>query len=181
MSDLLKFYKIIVNGYSTGGVLYAPPSWPCPIAQDGIEVQNWESLVLELRDGYYRHFNMCVGQANIVSKQFMDTLLYNGNENLFLEFLPVRTHSEEYGDKTFYIMHFKKVFDVIDKEHTHYVPGTDSIIKLWVDYQKTKDLDVYNYHPFTNSVIVSEKIKKALCRNKLNEGILFQPVFCFSN
>lgn len=48
------------------GVSYAPPEWPRPIAIDGEEFKNWQSLVVELKDGPYRNFNICVGNANIV-------------------------------------------------------------------------------------------------------------------
>lgn len=39
-----KYYKFIVIGNDKiGGVLYAPPNWPYPIAKDGEEIKNWES------------------------------------------------------------------------------------------------------------------------------------------
>lgn len=38
-TNIIKFYKIIVRGNARGGVLYAPKSWPRPIAIDGEEVK----------------------------------------------------------------------------------------------------------------------------------------------
>ena len=138
-----KYYKFIVIGNDKiGGVLYAPSNWPYPIAKDGEEIKNWESLVVELQDGTYRPFI-----------------------------------SKEYGNKTYYIIHFKKIHDVIDKENTIYVKGTDSIIKLRVDYKKVKDLHIFNSQPNINDIIVSETLYKAIKKQKLNLGLDFMPIY----
>ena len=56
----IKYYRIIIKGNDKiGGVLYAPDNWPYPIARDGEEVKNWESLTVELKDGSYDLFT-CV-------------------------------------------------------------------------------------------------------------------------
>lgn len=176
--EIIKYYEIVVVGNAKGGVLYAPPSWPFPIAHDGEEVHNWESLILTLQDGPYRNFNMCVGHANIVSEQMKEVLEKFLDSNSELEFLPVRVISKEYGDRIFYIMHFTKVYDVIDEKHTVYVPGTDAIIKLRVDYNKVKDLNIFNSQPVINDVIISDKVRRELKRNKLDDGIEFLPIYC---
>lgn len=122
----ITYYKIIVNGYSSTGVIYAPKEWPSPIAEDAQPVKNWQSLVLELKDGPYCHFHKVVGWANVVSKEFKDLLLSFVGENDYLEFFPVKIVSKQYGDKEYYIMHFTKIFDVIDKENTVYGPGDNN-------------------------------------------------------
>jgi len=177
--DLIKYYLIIVQGNARGGVLYAPSTWPRPVAEDGVEVSNSEKLIVELRDGDYRNFNMCVGHANIVSEEFKDAIHTIIADTSDLEFLPIQAHSTIYGDRKYYIMHFKKIFDVLDEKRTLYVSGTSSIIKPWVDYEKVKELDIFNFRPLTNDVIISERVKKLLCKLKLNDGIEFQPVFCY--
>ncbi len=178
MMELMKYYEFVVKGNAKGGVLYAPKSWPRPIAEDGKEVGNWQSLVVELKDGPYRHFHMCVGWANMVSVDMMNLLQSLIGVNDDLEFLPVRVVSKEYGDKIYYIMHFKRVFDVIDKERTVYLPGTETIIKPWVDYEKVKDLEIFNSRPLINDVIVSARIRKEIRKNKLDDGLEFMPVYC---
>ena len=71
----VKFYRFIAKGNDKkGGVLYSPKSWPYPIAVDGQEVKNWESLVVELKDGIYRPFQLCVGGANMVNQDLKDLL-----------------------------------------------------------------------------------------------------------
>lgn len=59
-------------------------------------------------------------------------------------------------------MHFKKIFDVIDRKKTIYVEGTDSILKLRLDYDKVKSLNIFNSQPVINDIIVSEQVKKSI-------------------
>lgn len=177
----IKYYKIIVNGYDEeGGIIYAPSDWPYPIAQDGEDVKNWQALVLELKDGVYRHFNRCVGGANVISSEFKEVLTPFISDYSAIEFLPVIVKSKEYGDKEYYIMHFKKIYDVIDRKNTIYVEGTDSIIKVRLDYNKVKDLHIFNTQPAVNDVIVSAKLKNYIKRAKLGAGVIFHPIYCLN-
>lgn len=172
-----KFYKLITKGNDkVGGVLYAPQNWPYPIASDGTNVKNWKELTVSLKDGEYRSFHLCVGGANMVSEEFKKIIEDYAGEDPDLEFLPVKAHSDRYGDRVYYIMHFKKIYDVIDPKNTVYVEGTNSIIKLRLDYQKVKDLYVFNSQPIINDVIISDKIYKAIKQNKLDLGLEFLPV-----
>jgi hypothetical protein len=173
----MRYYRVVMDGYYGGGMLYPPQDWPYPIARDGETVRNWQSLVLELRDGPYRHFNTCVGGANVVSEEFKEALLpYCINSDI--EFLPVLVKSQEYGDRKYYIMHFLKVYDVIDKNATVYVPGTDDIIKVRLDYEKVKELDVFNAQPIVNDFYVSEKVRRVLKKNQLDIGVELCPIYC---
>ena len=176
--NLIKYYDIIVRGNARGGVLYAPQSWPRPIAIDGEDVKNWQSLVVELKYGPYRNFNMCVGNANIVSESFKAVIDEVAGNNPDLEFLPIRATSIEYGDRDYYIMHFKKVFDVLDKKNTVYAPNTNSVIKPWVDFEKVGTLKIFNSQPYINDVIVSDDLRRAIKRKHLDDGIEFMPVYC---
>lgn len=179
---VIKYYKLIADGYSDTGVMYAPKEWPRPVAKDAVPVENWQSLVLELKDGPYCHYNKIVGSANVISKELKELLqsfLNNGDD--YLEFLPVKVVSKEYGDKKYFIMHFKKIFDVIDSDNTVFGPcgrTVHDVILLRVLYEKVKDLKVFNFRPLLNDVIVSEDIYKAIIKNKLKKGIDFQPIYC---
>ena len=89
----------------------------------------------------------------------------------------MRPRLKELNDNP-YIMHFKKIFDVIDTENTIYVEGTDSVLKLKLDYNKVKDLKVFNSQPAINDIIVSDDIRKSIKKNKLDLGLDFMPVYC---
>ena len=97
--------------------------------------------------------------------------IYTYNDNI--EFLPVTTNSKEYGDRTYYIMHFKIIYDVIDTKKTVYVPGTDIIIKVQIDQEKAKGLKVFNSQPAINDIIVSEDVYQAIKKKKFDTGVEF--------
>ncbi len=171
------FFKLLTNGYDKyAGVMYAPKDIERPVASDGKPVKNWETLEFFLRDGFYCDFFNCVGNANIVSEEFKEIIEKFIPKDYPLEFLPVKAKSEKYGDRRFYIMHFTKIFDVIDKGHTVYVEGTNAIIKKCLDFQKCKDLHIFNVMPATNGVVVSGEVRRELRKAKLDLGFVFHPI-----
>lgn len=178
---MIKYYELLADGYSATGVIYPPKGWPTPVAIDATPVNNWQNLVLELVNGPYSHFNMIVGGGNVISKELKDLFLSFLNHNDYLDFFPVRVISKEYGDKECYIMHFNKIFDVIDNDNTIFGPcgrTLSDIILLRVLYEKVRDLKIFNYRPHHNEIIVSDDIRKEIIRNRLNDGIEFQPIYC---
>lgn len=90
---------------------------------------------------------MCIGGANMVSEELKNVLeSFIQPDNDDVEFLPV-------------------------KENTVYVPGTDSIIKVRVDYNKVKELKIFNSQPVINDIIVSKEVYKAIKKDKLDSGL----------
>lgn len=116
----------------------------------------------------------------MVSEELKELLESFVQDDPNIEFLPVKAISAEYGDRIYYILHFRKIYDVIDKKNTIYVEGTDSIIKLRVDYEKTKNLKIFNSQPAINDIIVSADIRRAIRKNKLNLGLIFMPIYCMN-
>lgn len=58
------------------------------------------------------------------------------------------------------------------------VDGEECIIKLRVDYEKVKNLHVFNSQPLINDLIVSRKVYSEIKKRKLNFGISFGIVYC---
>ena len=171
-----KFFRLVTNAYdNVGGLLYAPKG-VYRLAVDGEPVKNWENIIMKLKDGLYTDFSSCVGGANLVSIEFKEVVEKFIPNDYPLEFLPVKAESEKYGNRTYYIMHFKKIFDVIDKRHTVYVDGTDCVIKVCLDYQKSKDLHIFNTQPAINDVIVSGELRRMLRKYKLDLGFVFHEL-----
>lgn len=174
----MDYYEIINDGdQDVGGLLYASEDWPYPIARDNDDVANWQNLILELRDGEYCHFNDCVGGATVVSPEFKNMIESFSEEDFPIEFLPVRIKSTKYGDRIYYIMHFKCIFDVTDKENTVYAEGgTGIILRLRIDKDKVRNMHVFNKVDSINNVFISEKVRHAIVENNLNLGIAFLRV-----
>lgn len=171
-----------MNGYDEeGGVVYGPKERLKSIALDGEVVDSLETLRLELKDGKYCSFHSCVGNANIVDEEMKILLEKYIDSETDVEFLPVMVHSEEYGDKQYYILHFLKIHDVIDEEHSVYYDRNDkdSLIKPAFSIAKVKGHHLFNSRPYINDVNVSEQLYKEIKKNKLNLGISFQTIRCF--
>lgn len=176
--SILKYYKLIVNGYDKeSGMLYAPAGWPYPISVAGKKVNNWQSLVVELRGGIYCPFMRCDCGADLVDER-MKALIESYADLGSVEFFPVKAMSDVYGDRTYYILHFSKTFDVIDKRRTIFIKETGSVIHLWVDYTKVKNLHVFNSGTAVRDIILSNCVYKEIKRQKLDSGMEFIPVLC---
>ena len=102
----------------------------------------------------------------MISQEMKDLFVSLIGGNPDVEYLPVPVKSRKYGDKTYYILHFKKIYDVMDKEHTVFVEGTDAVIKVALDAEKVKDLKIFNSQPAISDVIVSEDVRRAIKKKK---------------
>ncbi|MDD7304474.1 MAG: hypothetical protein PUG76_08155, partial [Prevotellaceae bacterium] len=120
----------------------------CPEIYDAEQVKINDDFVYELQDGKYCPFDMGPHWVRLVDEELKE-LLETYAEKEYTEFIPVMVRSKEYGDRQYYILHFKKIYDVIDKENTVF-GYADSIIKLRVDYAKVKNLHVFNSRPLIN-------------------------------
>ena len=114
----------------------------------------------------------------MISQEMKDLFVSFAGDNPDIEYLPIPVISEKYGNKTYYILHFKKIYDVMDREHTIFVEGTDAIIKVALDAEKVKDLKIFNSQPAIRDVIVSEDVRRAIKKNRLDEGLDFLPIYC---
>ena len=88
--------------------------------------------------------------SRLVNEELKE-LLEEYAEREFVEFIPITVKSKEYGDRQYYIVHFKKIYDVIDEENTVFNDFTGSVIKLRVDYAKVKNLHVFNRSPLSTT------------------------------
>lgn len=175
-----KYYKLIMDGYDkVAGMLFGPESRDFPLANDAQEVPDWQDIVLELRDGEYCPLHFCVKGANVVDDAFKELIESFIGEVDYLEFLPIKAVSPIYGEKRYYIMHFKKIFDVIDKKHSAYIPGTKNLVKLAVDPKKVDGLHIFNSDSYSRAIIVSEQLFKAIKKNKLYMGLDHVVVPCY--
>ena len=77
----------------------------------------------------------------------------------------------------YYIVHFTKIYDVIDEKNTIYVPGTNAILKLRLDSNKVKGLKIFNSQPGTNNIIVSEDVYRSIKKAKLDAGLIFREIY----
>jgi hypothetical protein len=93
-----------------------------------------------------------------------------GNEGV--DWIKCKVHGE--GEiRTYYILRFTKKLNVLDKKKTHYVPGTDLVIKPVFSLAKIDKYSIFhnelsrNFWKITPSLYVCELLKKAMQKEKL--------------
>ena len=177
-----KYFKWISDGYyKPGGVLYAPKSITSQIAKDGEEVK-YKDVIFTLKDGIYMPYHYGVGGANLVDDDLKCVIEKYINEDYPIEFLPVKAQSEEFGEKRYYILHFKAIFDVLDRDNCVYntfMPKEDSsIILSCLSSNKVSGLHIFNTRKYINDIIISDELRKSIKKNKLDIGIEFCRVKC---
>lgn len=165
------FYCILLKDNKKLGVLYAPKGTDTRFGEEVSPVDNYKNMVFELRNGQYAPF-MCANVAPSFVNEELKQLIKEALPGDYpLEFFPIKVKSEEFGDRLYYMLHFRKIFDVIDEEHSDRALG--SITKPCIDYEKAKDLDFFNSTAYTDSFIVSDKLKRLMKKRKLDIGIEF--------
>ncbi|MFH6987914.1 imm11 family protein [Flavobacterium collinsii] len=101
-----------------------------------------------------------------------------GNEHIDWVDCKVRKGNEE---RTYYILRFNKILDVLNMEETSFVNGTDRIIRPVFSYSKIKDYSIFTKPSFQDlwripsALYISEKLKKEIEKEKLT-GLDFSKV-----
>ena len=169
-----QFYRFVLKDIKGGGIFFAPQGTDFNWGIENKSVIGWENIEFELKEGGYLPFMSSDVVANFVNKELKDLIEENTPCDYPLEFFPIQVRGGEHGDKIYYLIHFKTVFDVIDSKNSVWV--AESIAKPWIDYEKAKELDFFNSTARINGIIVSDKMKKLMTKNKLDIGIEFLKV-----
>ena len=177
-----KYYRITMNAYERRiGTLYAPKGTDTRLISDAKPIPNWQDLIFTLKNGLYAPYHMANIGGNLVNEELKSIIEGFIIPNYPIEFLPVKAISEEYGEKQYYIMHFKIIFDVLDLDNSvyhYYEDGTKSIVKPCLDLMKVNDLDIFNSLPAINDIIVSDRLRKVIIKRNLNFGFVFSELKC---
>lgn len=169
-----------MNGYEKdAGVISCPDGYVCPIVRDGESFTLDNDFVYELNDGDFCPFVYAPHMVRLVNEELKE-LLETYAEKEWVDFVPVIVRSTNYGDRKYYIVHFLKIYDVVDEENTIYDPP-GWIMKLRIDKSKVKNLHVFNSQPHINDLIVSAKLYKDIKRRNLHFGISFVSIQSTNN
>lgn len=143
-----------------------------PIEPEDI-VTDWkENYVLYLKNNDEFHHFLTTNQTfQIASEEFKECLEEFVTEETGLKFLPVKLVSKIYGERKYYILHFEKKHDVIDKKHTFSVGGTP--IYACISLKKVGTLQVFMIKQDPYFIYVTNEVRKALKKRNLDKGIEF--------
>lgn len=169
-----KYYRIIRKADRRFGLIYAdlPNGEYGRVALDGQPVENLDKYSFELKDGDFPSISRCTDGSQIIDEDIKE-IFDRYAEKEFLELLPVTVKSEEYGDRTCYIVHFTKIYDVIDYERSKYAGENITVAALV--FEKVKNLHVFNTQPIINDLYISEEVMQEIKKKKLNKGFQMVP------
>ena len=183
----------MIRGYSTkAGLLYCPDDrkW-YPIETPGDPMPDIEGLVFDLRDGPYADYMASMGDASVVSLRLKELCERYGALDDRVEFYPVKNVSTEYGDRTAYILHFSRVLKGVYRKLSDFIELPPRSIgpvpryftpyssRFALDYSKIEGLSFFTTRRYgLPQVIVSDEVRKAINRGKMNAAIQFFPIDC---
>lgn len=165
----------------SGGILCLPDRFMPFVKQFGLQnVEKIDNLTLELADGEYRDFLPCDCFRLAVSLCMKELFERYGVDPEVLEFIPVPVISEEYGDRTYYLLHFKQECDVQSQKMTQRLAKHgDYPWRLVLDYNKiNKGWGVFNTRSYGMRIIITDEVRRAINREKMHRGIHLEPVEC---
>ena len=148
------------------------------IIQNDKEAINWKSYTAELVCGEYGPLIKYQGYTTISPE--IKEILEPASDPDRIEYLPYKIHSDEYGDRIHYLVHFKKSYDVFDPKNSDYYdpetkdPDFPDICKPCIDSDKAKGLKVFNIKSWHDDIIiVDDSIRKAIEDANLVKGCMF--------
>ncbi|WP_300300647.1 DUF1629 domain-containing protein [uncultured Muribaculum sp.] len=173
------YYKATYNEYYKVGILGIPDGWnPTPIEKAGVPVENIEKLILTLKYGGYADLMLSEGIAYVVSPRLKELFERYGADPALLEFYPVKVVSEQYGDRIYYLLHFTRWCDVRNEKMTRFMPRSKYPARMVLDYEKVHGMSIFNSDSYQPEFLVSDEVRRAIKREKMNVGIAFDPVEC---
>lgn len=116
----------------------------------------------------------------LFSKRLKSTIskCLTGNEGI--DWIEAKVNSNEEA-RIYYIPRFSKVLDVLDKQKTIFVQGTDRIVKPCFSLSKINPYNIFhqpsahNLWKITSGLYVGESLKKSIQKEKLT-GINFEKI-----
>lgn len=115
------------------------------------------------------------GAHFFVSERLKNALVTRVSEKDEVEFFPINVHSNEYGDRTYYLIHFKKKHNVINPEISKTSPGDSTITVLGLDKKKVEGLNLFNSDTSVHCLCINESLVKELKALGLTSGMGFSP------
>lgn len=173
------YYNVGYNEDKRVGILGMPEGWnPFPIEKTGIPVENIDRLILTLKYGKYTDLMVSDGCAYALSPRLKELFEHYVTDSTLIEFYPVKAVSEQYGDRTYYMLHFTRWCDVRNEKMTRFMPRSKYPARMVLDYEKVGGLSIFNSDSYRPEFLLSDEVRRAIVREKMHVGIAFDPVEC---
>jgi len=168
----MRYYEIFHAGRRYG-VAYAPKGVPVLYLPLRGEIENWEPVSLELRDGEYPDYLASNITTRLCSEHMRVLLDHHASEYDFLQWLEFHvSHKKEV--RTYYYLHFPSPPDVLDQEHSISAEGIVTLPVLARD--KAERHNVFTFIGCEDiALVVSQQVRRAMTEAGLT-GISIETV-----
>lgn len=172
----MKYYDINCSAYSTdgkpkeGGLAYAPSNIDYDTLKHGEKAVDWNIPKFTLKKGIYTCYLPNTLGWHLCSLELKSAIESNKSILDNIEWLEVYVLSEEYGNKTYYALHFIDLLDALDVDYTEFSDSSQNIVvRPCLDLEKIKEHSVFTYKNFSNEFIVNEHLKDEILKINCKE------------
>lgn len=130
---------------------------------------------LYLYNGIFPNYSFLGGDVSCISEEWKNIIEPFVEGDPSIEFIPVEVISEEYGNRTYYLVFIEEDPEIVDYERSKYICG-DRLTVPCLRYEKVKNLNLFGVKDSIFNFIISKRIYKLLKDAKLTNGIEFNPV-----
>lgn len=163
MKSTYPIYAILWNDDNRLGVAESINKLPLFILPPEGIVNGWTTLVFNLKDGLYGDYISCNADMRLCSQRLRDIIQSEKSSDDKLQWLEVvlRKGSEE---RVYFALYFPERHQILDTDHTIYVPKTGSVIKPAFSKRLCRNFNIFDYpRKFSGtSFFVREHVKKAI-------------------
>ncbi len=183
MKKVDRYFKVVETSSKFSGMLFGPQNaghWPVKDTEPFDGTIDGKMLEVELRYGLHPNYVVSSDLVRIVSPEMKQLLEKYMTDETAVSFYPIKVISKELGDRIHYIMQFNKITEALNPECSIYASaGNVRLLTIpGLDKAKVEGLNFFNINYPTTELYISDEMRRAIIRHKLNKGITFMELPC---
>ncbi|MBQ6750130.1 MAG: hypothetical protein IJR02_05085 [Bacteroidaceae bacterium] len=168
-----RFYYLLMKNEREYGLARAASIVDFTFGKEAVPVTIPEGLFFSIEsDKKFAPFEYTDTRASLVNEELKQLIKDYIPSDFPLKFIPMKIRSDAGEERQYYLLHFTKIFDVIDVEHSKCIAPGDITVPT-ICYEKAKDLDFFNSIARYDGFIVSDRLMKEMKKRHLNGGLQF--------
>jgi hypothetical protein len=132
-------------------------------------------LRYELRDGGFADYHAAIGDGSLCSERMRDLLEAARTEADLVTWEHAVVAAADGEKRVYYLLQIAGTPEVIHRELTTWVPGTDHVIRVTLDTPKAREHSIFAYESRAGTPIATRRIKALLEKERMT-GIEFASV-----
>ena len=170
----MNYYGLFGKESKMMGIAYVPEGTPLFLLPDTGWIDNWQPMVMELREGGFVDYLANNRAWKLFSPKLKDILENSKGDRDAIQWLPVIVRSEDGEERDYFIMHIYEEHDVLDKDKTIY-GNSNFIIKPVISQRLAAKHHIFAFIRAGGiRYCFSERVRKKVLAGKCT-GVTFEP------